>query len=55
MKFGIGEFIDVVTIGFEKVEVLQEIVSVPSFGLIQQALNMVDGLVNLVLMSDCKS
>jgi len=55
MKFGIGEFIDMVAIGFEKIKVLQKVVSVPSFRLIQEALDVIDGLVSLVLMCDHKS
>ena len=52
MKFGVREFIDTVTIGFENVEMLQEVVGVPSFCFIQEALNMVDSLMSFVLMSD---
>ena len=55
MKFSIGEFIDTVAIRFEKIEVLQKVVGVPSFCLIKEALDVIDGLVSLVFMSDCKS
>jgi hypothetical protein len=52
MKFGIGEFVDMVMIGFERVEVFQKVIGVPSFRPIQEALDMIDSLVSLVVMSD---
>jgi hypothetical protein len=54
MKFGIRKFINVVPVGFEDVEVLKEVIPIPSFSLIQLALNMIDCLMGFIFVSYLK-
>jgi hypothetical protein len=55
VKFSIRKFIDAVAIGLQNVEVFQKVVGVSSFGLIEQVLDMINCLMSLILVSDCKS